>query len=296
MKFGIAGNLTKEGLPAVVESLINRFETNGVPYVVHDDLARRVQKSLKHLRIRRSALVSEKKLASSCDMIISLGGDGTILMTARLAGAKGTPILGINLGKLGFLAEVSLGELDECISEILDKKYRVQDRMMLDARVAGLKQSFVALNDIVVDKFGSSRVIDFDTFVNDEYLATFTGDGIILSTPTGSTAYALANGGPIVTPTNHLIVISPICPHTLTARPVIVPENSRIDIRINRAAEKIHITADGQVEELVSAPVTISVKRSEYTAKLVKRLNTNYYQVLREKLHWGRDVRLQSRD
>ncbi|MBI4428356.1 MAG: NAD(+)/NADH kinase [Ignavibacteriales bacterium] len=296
MKFGIAGNLKKEGLPAVVESLMKRFETNGVPYVIHEGLARRVQKSLNHLTIRKSAIVPENKLAASCDMLISLGGDGTILMMSRLLGERGTPILGINLGKLGFLAEVSLGELDEVISEILDKKYRVQDRMMLEATVQGVKQSFVALNDIVVDKYGSARVMDFETLVNDEYLATFTGDGIILSTPTGSTAYALANGGPIVTPANHLIVISPICPHTLTARPVIVPENSKIDIRINNADGKIHFTADGQVEKLLSAPVTISVKRSPHTAKLVKRLNTNYYQVLREKLHWGRDVRLQSRN
>lgn len=291
MKFGIAGNLAKEGLAKIVESLLERFEKDGVSYVIHDALARHVRRSLKNHTIPRSAIVSEKKLARSCDMLISLGGDGTILRMARLVGGEGTPILGINLGKLGFLAEVSLGELHVCLDEILNKRYRVQDRMMLEASMKGVKEHFVALNDIVVDKYGTARVMDFDTYVNGEYLATFTGDGIILSTPTGSTAYALANGGPIVTPTNHLIIISPICPHTLTARPVIVPENSKIEIRIKDAPDRIHVTADGQTEKLLSAPTSVTVKRAAFSAKLVKRLNTNYYQVLREKLHWGRDVR-----
>lgn len=295
MKFGIAGNLSKAELPQVAASLIQRFERDGVAFVIQDTLAKLLQRS-KTVKIPRSVTVSTQKLASSCDMLISLGGDGTILRMARLVGSKRVPILGINLGKLGFLAEVSLAEMDECMSEILDGRFRVQDRLMLQAGVKGVKQSFLGLNDIVIDKYGSSRVMDFETYVNGEFLATFRGDGIILSTPTGSTAYALANGGPIATPTNHLIIISPICPHTLTARPVIVPENAKIEVRIGEFSSKVRVTADGQEEKLVSPPTSIWIQKAPFTAQLVKRLNTNYYQVLREKLHWGKDVRLQSRD
>ncbi len=292
MKFGIAGNLEKEELPQVVEKLVRRFEKDGIPYVIHDELARAVRRKLKSRVIASSTTVRESKLAESCEILIALGGDGTILRMARLVGAKGTPILGINLGKLGFLAEVSINELDECLTRLMRGDYLLEDRMMLEAFGVNGKKPCYALNDIVVDKSGSSRVIDIETYVNDEYLATFTADGIILSTPTGSTAYALSNGGPILTPTNRAIMISPICPHTLTARPVIVPDESTISLKILQAPSKVHFTADGQLEKFITPPVQVVVKKAAFSARLVKSRNTSYYDVLRKKLHWARDVRL----
>jgi NAD+ kinase len=289
--FGISGNLDKVELSHVVEQLLTRFRQEKIQFVIHDVLARTVKPLLHSQKISRSCLVSEQKLGTSCDMLISLGGDGTILRFARLLAASKTPILGINLGKLGFLAEVSLDEMNECLDEILRNEYTIETRMMLESYGNGMKSKFTALNDIVVSKYGASRVMDIETFVNNEFLATFTGDGIIISTPTGSTAYALANGGPIVTPKNRSITISPICPHTLTARPVIVPDDSVIVLKVLSAVSGIQLTADGQQEKQLSSPATITVQKAPFEARLVKRKSTSYYEVLRKKLHWGKDVR-----
>lgn len=291
MIFGLTGNLDKQELPHVVEQLLARFHRDKIPYVVHDALARAVKRHLHSQTIHRLQLVSEKKLGSACDMLISLGGDGTILRYARLLGPSKTPILGVNLGKLGFLAEVSLDELNECLDEILRNEYTIETRMMLESQGNGMKSRFTALNDVVVSKYGASRVMDIETYVNGEFLATFTGDGIIISTPTGSTAYALANGGPIVTPRNRTITISPICPHTLTARPVIVPDDSVIVLKVLSSVSGIQLTADGQQEKQLSSPATVTVRRAPFEARLVKRKGMNYYDVLRRKLHWGKDVR-----
>ena len=292
MIFGLSGNLEKEELPHVVELLLERFGREKIQYVIHDALARSVRHQLHAQKIVRSSTVPEQKLGTSCDILISLGGDGTILRNARLLASSKTPILGINLGKLGFLAEVSLDELNECLDDILSNQYTIETRMMLESYGNGMKTKFTALNDIVVSKYGASRVMDIETYVNKEYLATFTGDGIIISTPTGSTAYALANGGPIVTPRNPSITISPICPHTLTARPVIVPDDSVIMLKVLSTVSGIQLTADGQQEKQLSSPAKISVQKAPFEARLVKRKSTSYYKVLREKLHWGEDVRI----
>jgi NAD+ kinase len=203
----------------------------------------------------------------------------------------GTPILGINLGKLGFLAEVSVEELDDCLDEILKGDYAIEDRMMLQARIGKSNNVMCALNDIVLDQADSSRMFSIETFVNSEFLSKYTGDGIIIATPTGSTAYALSNGGPIVTPANSSILISPICSHTLTARTVIVPGQSVIVLKVETAVGKIHLASDGQLQKYLKPPVEITVEQSEYATKLIKRKNTSYYEVLRRKLHWGRDAR-----
>jgi NAD+ kinase len=289
MTFGIAGNLRKEDVPTIAQRVIQRLKSEGVDFVVEKSLAEMLRKKLRVKSVGRA--VPEKDLPARCDMLISLGGDGTILRFARQVSEEGTPLLGVNLGKLGFLAEVSVEDLDSCLSEVLKGDYFIVERMMLQATILKNSKTYVALNDIVVDKFGSSRVLNFETHVNGEYLATFTADGIILSTPTGSTAYAMSNGGPIVTPHNKAITISPICPHSLTARPVIVPDDSIIRIKVVSADNKVHISADGQDEVLVKPPTEIRVKRSPFSARLVKRRNTSYYDLLRKKLNWGQDLR-----
>ena len=289
MRFGIAGNVQKEGVPGIAKMLLERFEAEGVDYVLDKSLADFLRKKSRQRILGR--IVSEKKLPAQVDVLIYLGGDGTILRLARQVAEHGTPILGVNLGKLGFLTEASLEDLDACIGELLSGDYFVVERMMLQASTPKYPIKYVALNDMVVDKFGTSRVLDLETYVNAKYLATFTADGIILSTPIGSTAYALANGGPIVTPHNRSITISPICPHTLTARPVIVPDDSTITIKIASPKYKVRLTADGQDEAVLQPPTEIRVKKAKHAARLVKRKNTSYYDVLRKKLNWGRDVR-----
>lgn len=291
MKFGICGNLEKKELPQVVERLVKRLSTEKVPYVLSKILARGLKNKVDTELLRRSKTVVEHALPSSCDILISLGGDGTILRIARLVSEKSTPILGINLGKLGFLAEISVEELDDCLKDILHGNYQIEERMMLEARVGKSRKRQYALNDIVLDLAGSSRMFSVQTFVNNEYLSTFTGDGIIIATPTGSTGYVLSNGGPIVAPTSRSILISPICPHTLTARTVVVSDDSIIRLKVETAPGKIHVAADGQPQVFKKPALEVIVKKSPFTTKLVKRLNTSYYDVLRRKLHWGKDIR-----
>jgi NAD+ kinase len=291
MKFGISGNLDKTELPQVVEKLIARLDKEKITYVLPAIFAKELSRKIDKKLLGRAVIVPENKLPKACDILISLGGDGTILRMARLVSDYGTPILGINLGKLGFLAEVSIEELDDCLDEILNGDYTIEDRMMLQARIGKSKQLMNALNDVVIDQTDSSRMFSIETFVNNEFLSKYTGDGIIIATPTGSTAYALSNGGPIVTPANSSILISPICPHTLTARTVVVPADSVIALKVKTAAGKIHLTSDGQPQKYLKPPIEVLVERSTLTTKLVKLKNTSYYDVLRRKLHWGRDAR-----
>jgi NAD+ kinase len=292
MRFGISGNIEKTELPCVVERLITRFQAEKIEYVIHDALLPALRKKIDAALLKKTRFVTEKKLTGACDIVISLGGDGTILRLARSVSDAGNPILGINLGKLGFLAEVSLEELDACLSEILKGEYTVEERSMLETKIGKSVFSQSALNDVVINCSGSSRMFSVKTYVNDEYLSTFRGDGVIVATPTGSTAYALANGGPIIMPKTDLFLISPICPHMLTARTVVVPDGSVIRFKVDTAPGKVHVAVDGQPQKFVDAPVEIVIRKSSRITRLVKRRNTNYYDVLRRKLNWGKDIRV----
>lgn len=294
MKFGIVGNLDKKEVPGILSDLLRNVKNGEMEFLLHEDLAKAARHEKGKTELQGVRALSEQKLLKEAEMLITLGGDGTILRAARMVGEHKIPILGVNLGKLGFLAEVSVEELHACLAEIRQGRYVVEERMMLEATSSRAKNPVVALNDVVVDKYGTSRVMAIETYVNDEYLATYSADGIIISTPTGSTAYSLATGGPIVAPASAVITISPICPHTLTARPVIVPDDSKISVKIVAAANKVHLAADGQQEELFAAPVTISVKKAGFNVRLVKRLDRSYYDVLRKKLNWGSDMRIGS--
>jgi len=213
VKFGITGNLDKSEIPALVLALIGVMQSHRVDFVLDDKLTRLLRKHLERQDQRKSISVPENRLPDECDILVSLGGDGTILRAARLVGKHETPILAVNVGKLGFLAEVSQDEAAACLEEILAGKYKIEDRMMLVGSADGFKSTYSALNDIVIEKYGSSRMLTIETYVNEEYLATYTADGIIIATPTGSTAYSLANSGPIVIPSSAAITINPICPH-----------------------------------------------------------------------------------
>jgi len=295
VKFGITGNLDKKEIPGLVRELIAVMRSHQVDFVLDGKLSRLLQVQFKKEGLKKIASIPEERLPFECDILVSLGGDGTILRAARLIGKHETPILAVNVGKLGFLAEVSQDEAAECLEEILGGKYKIEDRMMLEGSSNGFKSTYAALNDIVIEKYSTSRVLTIETYVNDEYLATYTADGIIIATPTGSTAYSLANSGPIVTPSSAAITINPICPHTLTARPVIVPSNSALVVKLPIAGQKLNLSADGQQAELLTSPASIQVRQAPYVARLVKRLNSSYYDVLRKKLHWGSDVRIHSK-
>ncbi len=290
MKFGIIGNLAKEELYGAVFELSKNLEREKIEFYIQKEIADGVEKRFSY-KIN-NALTTDELLKNS-DMLISFGGDGTILATARLVGSSQIPILGVNLGKLGFLAEVAPEDAFDFIKKICKGEYRIEERMVLEAGVKGENETYFGLNDIVIDKAGSTRVVDIETFINDEYLITYTADGLIISTPTGSTAYSLAAGGPIVTPSSRVITLTPICPHTLTARPVVIPDDSIIKVKIEFYDKEILLTADGQIEHKLKPPVEIIVKKANYKVKLVKRLEITYFDVLRSKLMWGMDLRIE---
>lgn len=230
------------------------------------------------------------EVAATADLVIVLGGDGTLLSVARLIGSREVPILGVNLGGLGFLTEVTLDELFPTLEAVLRDQYRLSRRLTLTVRVlrgGELVASFEALNDAVINKTALSRIVDLETHVNGEYVATFRADGLILSTPTGSTAYCLAAGGPIIYPTLPALVIIPICPHTLTNRPLVVPDSAVVEIIQGSEEEDVHLTVDGQVGVDLRYRDVVAVQRSTRSIALVKSSKLNYFDLLRTKLKWG---------
>ena len=291
MTFGIIGNTAKEVVRDVTRDVVAYLEQKGSKVLVHEALARWCDSSGSTRKIPDSMKCPESDLLQKSDIVISLGGDGTMLAAARIVGKKSIPLFGVNLGKLGFLAEVSIEEMHQAIDEVIEGKYTVEERMVLEAHCKQDGRSFFALNEIVVDKGASGRVIDLETYVNNAFLVTYTADGIIVNTPTGSTAYSLASGGPIVVPQSKVITINPIAPHTLTARPIIVPEGSVMRVVVKSPAKSVHITADGQMEEFYIPPIELTIRQADYKVKLVKRIGRTYYDLLRAKLMWGKDVR-----
>jgi len=224
------------------------------------------------------------------DLVIVLGGDGTILSVARLMGAREVPILGVNLGGLGFLTEITLDEVIPTLEAVLRNEFDVSRRLTLTARVLRGETplaSFEALNDAVITKTALSRIVDLETHVNGEYVATFRADGLIVSTPTGSTAYCLAAGGPIIYPTLPAMLIIPICPHTLTNRPLVIPDSAVVEIIQGSAGEDVHLTVDGQVGVALRYRDVVSLRRSGRTVALIKSPKLNYFELLRTKLKWG---------
>src|SRR5579862_3813676 len=265
MRFGIIGNTSKDVLGKVGRDLFAFLAKRKIPFVVDEVLAKWFASHHRGVRIPAKSICTTSRLPRSCDVLIALGGDGTMLAASRIVGNTEIPILGVNLGKLGFLAEFSTKEMQGCILDILRGDYLVENRMVLEAKSLSDNHVFHGLNDIVIDKGGSMRVIEIETKVNDEYLVTYQADGIIVSTPTGSTAYSLAGGGPIVVPEANVMMINPIAPHTLTARAVIVPNTCVISVTANAESHHVHITADGQLQKRYATPAQFEIRQAKYT-------------------------------
>lgn len=224
------------------------------------------------------------------DLIVVLGGDGTLLSVARLVGRREVPILGVNLGGLGFLTEVTLEELYPTLGAVLKGEFRVSRRMTLAVflrRKGELIAEYRVLNDAVITKAALSRIIDLEVFINGEYVAAFRCDGLIASTPTGSTAYSLSAGGPIIYPSSHAIVLTPICPHMLTNRPLVLPDDVKAEVTLSSEHEDVHLTLDGQEGLPLRYLDVVELKRSERTIALVKSPKKSYFEILRTKLKWA---------
>jgi len=238
---------------------------------------------------------SQSEIRESADLIITLGGDGTILNTVNWLGSKVIPILGVNLGGLGFLAEVAPEDLLVNLDCYFKGNFVVESRSLLQCSTEGSDKQFYALNDLVIDKAGFHRVIEIITHVDGCLLNSYIADGLILSSPTGSTGYSLSAGGPIVAPQSKVMIINPICPHSLTNRPVVIPDNCKITIQVFTEHDRINIFHDGKIEGSYPSGSSFNVQKADFPMQLVQVKTNAFYQTLRNKLGWGEDFRDKNR-
>lgn len=239
--------------------------------------------------------VTRSEIRNQSHLIITLGGDGTILSTASWLGARNIPILGVNLGGLGFLAETAPEVFLSTLESYLSGHFLIENRSLLKCTALSTGKIFYALNDIVIDKAGFHRVIEIITKVDGALLNSYIADGLILSTPTGSTGYSLSAGGPIVIPQAKVIIINPICPHSLTNRPVVIPDESAIYIEVFTEFDNINIFCDGKKEGAYPSGSAFEIKKGDYVIKLVQIESNAFYGTLRSKLGWGEDFRDKNR-
>ena len=240
--------------------------------------------------INKTSSHEKEEISKKADLLIVLGGDGTLLGVARTAHPYNVPILAVNLGNLGFLTEVSLDQLYPVLENVLAGKFEVERRMLLNACIwrNGKKvEDHNVLNDVVINKGVVARVINLKVFVNDQYMTSYRADGIVIATPTGSTAYSLSAGGPIIHPSMQTLVLSPICPFTLTNRSILIPDHSVIQVKLATEYKDVRITLDGQEGHGMEAKDILEIQKTKTTLKLIPGPDKNYYQTLRQKLHWG---------
>ena len=289
MKLGIIPNISKESVIEIVELFISKLKNRNFNFTFSNNFKELVKDNSLFAEYE---YLSNEKLFTENDLIVSIGGDGTLLTSSFDGREHGTPMLGINYGKLGFLAEYEINNLDKFIDELEKGEYKIEERMTLCGECAtGNKGDLFAVNDIVIDKGHWPKMIDIELRIDDEYVSTFSADGIIISTPTGSTGYSLSVGGPIVNPIAKVITISPISPHTLTMRPLVIGDNQKITVIVKSNHDKVHVNCDGQRVSHYKSPKKFTIYSSKTPIKLLRTKSTSYYDILRNKLYWGIDVR-----
>ena len=240
--------------------------------------------------INETSSYEKREISQQADLLIVLGGDGTLLSVAQAAHPYNIPILAVNLGSLGFLAEISIDELYPTLENILAGKFEIENRMLLNAciwRNGEKVEDHNVLNDVVINKGAVARVINLQVLVNGQYMTSYRADGLIIATPTGSTAYSLSAGGPIIHPSMHTLVLSPICPFTLTNRSILIPDQSIIQVKLAAEYDDVRVTLDGQEGYDMRAGDILEIKKTKTPLQLIRGPNKNYYQILRDKLHWG---------
>ena len=225
------------------------------------------------------------------NLILSLGGDGTLLALSRAIGDRETPILGIHLGELGFLAEVTTDDMFAKLDRVAEGDYEILERMVLDCKVQNGNEShsFHALNDLTIDRGSSHRMVNCELTANGNHVANYKADGLIVSTPTGSTAYSLSAGGPVVMPNLDAMVVTPICPHTLSLRPIVLPDDRTIEITFpDNPTGGLALAVDGQVQESLELEARVTIQKADYKTRMVIFSDTNYFDVLSQKMGWGK--------
>jgi NAD+ kinase len=281
---GLWGRLTEPSVAEPAMQVLAHLQARGITVFVP-------QQSGAEARISGTNIVDEVELARHVDLVVAVGGDGTLLHAARHVAQRGVPLLGVNRGRLGFLTDISPDHMYDAIDAILAGDYLEERRLMLSARIAdgAAPQRLVALNDVVLQKGGTGRLIDFVTTVDGSYVNTHRGDGLIVATPTGSTAYALSCGGPIIQPNVDALVMVPICPHTLSDRPLVLKLSSSIEVEVQTDVDATaQVVCDGQELVRIANNEVLRIELADETVTLLHPRDYNYYELLRSKLNWGR--------
>jgi NAD+ kinase len=281
---GLFGKFNDPSVGGVINELARFLLERGME-------VRLAESTAAHLPEAPAPALPDDEIGAAIDLAIVVGGDGTMLNVARLISPFGVPLMGVNLGRLGFLTDIPADAMTTAIKDILDGEYETEERLLLGAEImrgGKIVHSHSAFNDVVLGKGDSGRLIEFETFLDGEFVLSMRADGIIAATPTGSTAYALSAGGPILHPTLDAIVLVPICPHTLSDRPIVADSDCVVEFVIIQAQhQRIHAIFDGQSRFLLQENDRIYVRRAEKPVRLVHPAHRNHYEVLRVKLHWG---------
>jgi NAD+ kinase len=278
-RLGVVGHRGYADVPAVTRRLVELAPRMGIELALHEEL--------HDLGPRHARLDDDTPL----DALLSLGGDGTLLRAARLLDGRGVPILGVNLGRLGFLTSCGAEELETALRRLAAGDYQAERRMALHARAVGARgeerMTWRSLNDVVLHKGGFARVVRFAVWADDELVATYGADGVVVSTPTGSTAYSLSAGGPVVVPTVESIVITPVSPHTLAVRPLVLPATAEVRVQGEDGVAELLVTIDGQVGTMFGQSETLVVRRAHRPVHVVRLPGATFFARLRTKLGWG---------
>jgi len=289
MKAGIFGNDYHSDKQAQIKQVFELLKRLDIEILVEKNFYRYLSVQLNYTP-DVSGLIEKNDF--HVDIAVSIGGDGTFLRTAALVGAKAIPILGINTGRLGFLAGVGLTEIEDTLNDIFKNHYRIEELMLLHFKInLDTKIHNYAVNEIAIQKRDTSSMIKINAFVNDEYLTTYLGDGLIVSTPTGSTAYSISVNGPIIVPQAKTIVLSPIAPHSLNVRPLVIPEDSRLSLEVESRNPNFLIAVDGRSQAFPTG-TKFEIEKAGFSIKVIKRHNHTFYKTLRDKLMWGADCRI----
>lgn len=283
-RIAIIAYLARPDAVSGVKRAVERLTAAGVEVIIGQESADRLEADLA----ARCKIRDHDEFEKLADMVMTFGGDGTLLAAARLLMGTDVPIMGVNVGKLGFLAEFSMTELDEAIDSVITGSYRVVDRTTIEVEFRGTRST--ALNEILLERSSKAKMISVRTWVDDHHVADYRADGVIVATPTGSTAYSLAAGGPIIAPSTNSLCITPIAPHTLTLRPLIINDASEVRMHLLSDATQGQVVADGLILGTVSSGESITIRKGPHMVKLVKRIGSTYYDLLRQKLLWAADA------
>jgi NAD+ kinase len=292
MRIAIFGKTVKEDLRQPVVDLLKKIYQKGIQLVVHEGLLESVLSDIKNEEVWWESFKKHEDLNKNIDFVISIGGDGTFLECVSLVRDKNIPIIGINTGRMGFLADIALKDAQFAIDAIINQDFRTESRKLLEliANDEIFDGFNFALNELTIHKKDSASMITIKAYINGQFINSYWADGLILATPTGSTAYSLSTGGPIVVPDAQNFIITPLAPHNLTIRPIVVPDNSEITLKVEGRSHNFLVSLDSR-SVTIDSTVELKIRKADFCVNLLKLKSYSFYNTLRSKLMWGLDMR-----